>query len=674
MVKYFLLLFLLALFFSISVVDATDISLPYHQNFNYIDSIFSGEYSILNQEQAPIRIEFTITPKMITDEKYIMVSGSSTQGYSRTVTRIDENARFNIKILNRNSGEVLGENGFGSIWGSSTDTQRMNILQPGPYDISISGKNVIADLSITTTATTARTNSVTISIPIETQIKQTITTSKITTNPPKINDVFRLQEIYELTSNASDIAAGQAFLQHGAVLGIEVNNPNGIYNNIEYSIKANEIYSADFQNYSSITDQGVQWVFPSTYEINQNNQRNVSLKTKKSYQIFNPVSMQRSVSKSIFFAEGLQYNKYTIQFKDLPYENIWGSIQTQDSDLISSTIMDNTFFTDAPLSSSMKTSISDRTEHRYDFYLDKNAIILNHPYTVRCIVKIKPKSNIQIPVEYYPKFLIGLSKMGINKQLSSGESPGKNNIPTIDLLNGFNQVSFKTNPPLDYYRVDYQMNIFFNESTDIANSPEYVSRSISEAETMIRENEIYGVGDAKDLLAQAREFYHEGNNTYAVISAITASEKARDIDGDSIPNDEDIMPALPNYLIYIAPIIILFGIILIVLIDMRRCKITPKIMIDKIDRDYQHSSDEDENDPQRITDLLKIKISIIVDKHNYRSLMWVLLVNDIPIRSETESGIFEESVKKEPVENRIRVELIIIKKRWGSLKVIENYE
>jgi hypothetical protein len=146
--KRFRLLFLsLIILFLITIHTSalTEISLPYTQKYslNYNSIEF-----FVNQENAPLYIEFRAYPQMVSDNKMVFSSPKDMSGTSIRINRPNEFSEFKITIKNQKTGEILLEEGYGKNFESSTSQKKFVIREKGPYLFEISGQKINIDISI----------------------------------------------------------------------------------------------------------------------------------------------------------------------------------------------------------------------------------------------------------------------------------------------------------------------------------------------------------------------------------------------------------------------------------------------------------------------------------------------------------------------------------------------
>jgi len=170
---------------AVSAMLTSDISLPFHQN---LDISGAQEYRIINQEKAPLHIEFNVNPEMVTDIKYIMPKYGSTEGYNQTTITPSQNSWFQITIINSNTSKVLATDGYGKTFARSNKTTAVPVLLNGPYTVLITGSSCTVDLSIKGSGTENEYSPTASSISSSPPTTQQIVTSIPTVIPSSIGN------------------------------------------------------------------------------------------------------------------------------------------------------------------------------------------------------------------------------------------------------------------------------------------------------------------------------------------------------------------------------------------------------------------------------------------------------------------------------------------------------
>jgi hypothetical protein len=98
-------------------------------------------------EKAPMIIEYSVSPDMVERVK----EGTSQYGdkdeYSVTTTVPSDMAAFSVKVFDKNTGELIIDEGYGRIYGYQEE-QTLYIRTPGFYQIELTGAYVDATIFI----------------------------------------------------------------------------------------------------------------------------------------------------------------------------------------------------------------------------------------------------------------------------------------------------------------------------------------------------------------------------------------------------------------------------------------------------------------------------------------------------------------------------------------------
>lgn len=107
----------------------------------------------LLQNQPPLTISFSVTPQMVTDQKYIMPSSDSTAGYYKTITRPSQSSWCLVNVLDKESMELLAQDGYGDAgargnFEQSNTVKEFTVYKDGPYIVSLSCQDATMDYTI----------------------------------------------------------------------------------------------------------------------------------------------------------------------------------------------------------------------------------------------------------------------------------------------------------------------------------------------------------------------------------------------------------------------------------------------------------------------------------------------------------------------------------------------
>jgi len=91
--------------------------------------------------KAPMIIEFSVSPDMIERKKEGTSQYGEKEEFSVTTTVPSEMAEFSVKVYDKNTGELIIDEGYGRIYGYSEE-QTLNVRTPGLYHIEMTGAYV----------------------------------------------------------------------------------------------------------------------------------------------------------------------------------------------------------------------------------------------------------------------------------------------------------------------------------------------------------------------------------------------------------------------------------------------------------------------------------------------------------------------------------------------------
>jgi len=137
-----------------NLLDEPMVSESEYANLDYI-TIYSVDNQIINNrspdvsvnlKNPPLILDFTITPLNITDQKYIEYKLISTMRYENvSINRPFENAWFLVTVIDKNTGKIVTEQGYGRQYGLEP-TQHLQVFRSGNYRFDFSGGFVKATL------------------------------------------------------------------------------------------------------------------------------------------------------------------------------------------------------------------------------------------------------------------------------------------------------------------------------------------------------------------------------------------------------------------------------------------------------------------------------------------------------------------------------------------------
>ncbi|MDI6719441.1 MAG: hypothetical protein QMD46_07520 [Methanomicrobiales archaeon] len=113
--------------------------------FNYNSTAL--EYDVHN---PPFIIEYNIIPATVTREVVVTSDYGSRETKKITVTSVDDQSWFEITVRDRESGQVIIQEGFGRPYQQWDTRDQIRILSAGSYHIDLrGGKEIRVDLRMT---------------------------------------------------------------------------------------------------------------------------------------------------------------------------------------------------------------------------------------------------------------------------------------------------------------------------------------------------------------------------------------------------------------------------------------------------------------------------------------------------------------------------------------------
>lgn len=99
----------------------------------------------INVTQAPLLVELSVEPKMVTRTIVYDSSYGSHKEETKKVTTISENSRLTV-TLHDAGGNIVAQDGFGGQY-SVDRTKVIRVLKPGKFQLDLRGMDVTVDLS-----------------------------------------------------------------------------------------------------------------------------------------------------------------------------------------------------------------------------------------------------------------------------------------------------------------------------------------------------------------------------------------------------------------------------------------------------------------------------------------------------------------------------------------------
>jgi len=252
------------------------------------------------------------------------------------------------------------------------------------------------------------------------------------------------------------------------------------------------------------------------------------------------------------------------------------------------------------------------------------------------------------------KYLITIDSIPPNREVYIDDTAiGKTPLNT-EIIPGIHK--FKIQAPLAFesYEKPLEINVEKNE-INISFTPS-AEILIPDAENLIELNRRFKPVEAEYELIKAKNYLSNKEYVPAFESARNASKWAKDVDGDGIANEWDIFPDLTNDYIYGIPFIILLIIGILVLADKHFCKVNPNLEIKILELPDEKRK-------------FKLKVSISHDKQ-IKSMTCSIYLDNKSIETLDAPGDYNiELGQLTGGTHEVRVELLIIQKRYGKVKI-----
>jgi len=102
----------------------------------------------LNLTNPPLILNYSLDPRMVTDEKWFVSRNTSRAETEVTLTMPSQTSWFRITIYDKNTREVIDQKGYGREYSSSITTGQMKVFKSGIYLIEMEGNDVTAAVNI----------------------------------------------------------------------------------------------------------------------------------------------------------------------------------------------------------------------------------------------------------------------------------------------------------------------------------------------------------------------------------------------------------------------------------------------------------------------------------------------------------------------------------------------
>ena len=173
-----------------------------------------------------------------------------------------------------------------------------------------------------------------------------------------------------------------------------------VLGDLKFAANADNITGVDWSEYAGWNETAVEWAFPAEFVITEDEGFGTGFGTNHIETQYLNFDLTRWMNQTEFNESGYQLVRFNMTFHDKNFEWIWGDISANEHYEVNSSIVPNTFETDAPLTWNV-------WEHGVHFDFDKEQIETNVTYHFSVIVKVEPTGKEALPILYKPQFSIG---------------------------------------------------------------------------------------------------------------------------------------------------------------------------------------------------------------------------------------------------------------------------
>jgi PKD repeat protein len=265
-------------------------------------------------------------------------------------------------------------------------------------------------------------------------------------------------------TDSDTITPGIYPLQYTNSISTLVSTPNTTISNVTYSLGADNmdhvIWVGDSQ-YATRNSTDITWVYPQSLEIKPGNYHLVSIKTDFYSNQYIPMTLSRTMNKTLFSEEGYQKASFFVSFENITYTSdgrlcdfIWTGINAAEDQNLNASMLLDTFSTDAP-----GHVYSDNKIHSFQFAWNKSEVELHRVYNFSIVIRVVP--NGTSPVMFKPYFSVVLFNETFGSSGTSGTSttkPGDMLPPHLTYAAASQNISLAW-----YYSLNYGKHAVFNQ-------------------------------------------------------------------------------------------------------------------------------------------------------------------------------------------------------------------
>ncbi|MCZ7404449.1 MAG: S-layer protein domain-containing protein [Candidatus Methanoperedens sp.] len=220
--------------------------------------------------------------------------------------------------------------------------------------------------------------------------------------------------------------------------GLDIYNENDtsdtVLGNLMFRAKADNITGVGWEQYATSNKTSVNWTFPSSYNIQENDGFGTGFTTNYSESRDLNVSISRWLNQTEFSTDSYQLAEFNVTFENKNFNWTWARIEANDRYEVNTSIVPGTFTSDAP------GNFNER-KHGVNFDFDKDSIVPGVTYNFSVIVRVKLTGNEAPPISSKPKFSVGVG-LSYNSTFSQGYTV---EMPTEMLPDNVTQAFASTN-------------------------------------------------------------------------------------------------------------------------------------------------------------------------------------------------------------------------------------
>jgi hypothetical protein len=137
-----------AVYVPLPTIPAEEYVEIFHENQAFVYNSTAISFNLVN---APMKISYNVTPRMLTDEKWVInrdAGKKTSDGKIINVTRYDEASWFQLTVFDKNkNGTIVLQDGFGNGY-DQNPSKEIVLRNPGNYQLKFEGNFIRVDTLI----------------------------------------------------------------------------------------------------------------------------------------------------------------------------------------------------------------------------------------------------------------------------------------------------------------------------------------------------------------------------------------------------------------------------------------------------------------------------------------------------------------------------------------------